>query len=127
MESFQKMIGANAAALRETRVKNTVRNAEAASRAKVEAAKQEFRNMQTKLEDMLDLGATNTQDIATHLKGFDATTFVDQLYPLAVDMAVKAREVAVIIGVHNKLVPDNKVDNLDKDDLSILEGLDALN
>lgn len=123
MNSFSKMIGASAEALRETRVKNTVRNAEAASRQKVEAAKQEFRNMQTKLEDLVDLGATNTQDIATHLKGFNAEDFVSKLYPLTTDMAVKAREVAIMVNVHNKLFPDNKVDNLDEDDLSILEGL----
>ena len=126
MKSFEKIIGANAADLRETRVKNTVRNAEAASRAMVEAQKQAFRDKQTKLADMLDLGATNTQDIATHLKGFDATKFVNELYPLAVQMAVDARTVTIMVNVHNSLFPEDKVTGLDKDDLVILSGIETL-
>ena len=126
MKSFEKIIGANADALRETRVKNVVRNTEAASRAQVEAQKQAFRDKQSKLEDMLDLGATNTQDIATHLKGFDAQKFVGELYPLAVEMAVEARTIAIMVNVHNMLFPEKKVEGLDKDDLSILAGIEAL-
>lgn len=126
MQDFSKIIGANASDLRETRVKNTVRNAEAASRQKVEGAKQEFRNLQMQMEDILDLGATNTQDIATHLKGFDAQKFVDTIYPLAVKMAVKAREVTIMVNLHNKLFPNNTVEALDKDDLSVLEGLEKI-
>lgn len=126
MESFQKIIGANEKSLRETRVKNTVRNAEAASRQRVEAEKQKFRNLQSQLEDLLDLGATNTMDIATHLKGFNADEFVDRLYPTVLKMAIKAREVAIMIGVHNTLFPDNAIENLDKDDLAILNGLESL-
>lgn len=126
MKSFEKIIGANANDLRETRVKNVVRNTEAASRAKVEAQKQSFRDKQSKLEDMLDLGATNTQDIATHLKGFDANKFVDSLYPLAVEMAIEARSIAIMVNVHNTLFPTKKVDGLDEDDLSILAGIETL-
>lgn len=126
MTSFEKMIGANAESLRETRVKNTVRNAESASRQKVEAAKQEFRNMQAKFEDLVDLGATNTMDIATHLKGFNAEKFVSELYPLAVEMAIKAKEVAVVVNVHNMLFPKNTIEGLDEDDLSILNGIEKL-
>lgn len=126
MKSFEKIIGANADSLRETRVKNVVRNTEAASRQKVEAQKQSFRDKQSKLEDMLDLGATNTQDIATHLKGFDAVRFVDDLYPLAVDMAVEARQIAIMVNVHNTLFPTKKVDGLDEEDLTILSGIEKL-
>lgn len=126
MKSFEKIIGANASDLRETRVKNVVRNTEAASRAKVEAQKQSFRDKQSKLEDMLDLGATNTQDIATHLKGFDTVKFVDDLYPLAVEMATEARCISIMVNVHNMLFPDKKVDGLDEDDLSILAGFEKL-
>ena len=126
MKSFETIIGASADALRETRVKNVVRNTEAASRAQVEAQKQAFRDKQSKLEDMLDLGATNTQDIATHLKGFDAQKFVAELYPLAIQMAVDARTVAIMVNVHNALFPKKKIDGLDSDDLSILEGIENL-
>lgn len=126
MKSFEKIIGANAESLRETRVKNVVRNTEAASRQKVEVQKQAFRDKQSKLEDMLDLGATNTQDIATHLKGFDAVKFVDEIYPLALTMANEARAIAIMVNVHNMLFPEKKVDGLDKDDLAILEGLESL-
>lgn len=126
MKSFEKIIGANADSLRETRVKNVVRNTEAASRAKVEAQKQSFRDKQSKLEDMLDLGATNTQDIATHLKGFDAVKFANDLYPLAVDMAAEARAITIMVNVHNMLFPDKKVDSLDEDDLAILSGIEKL-
>lgn len=126
MKSFDKIIGASANDLRETRVKNVCRNTEAASRAKVECQKQAFRDKQSQLEDMLDLGATNTQDIATHLKGFDARKFVDELYPLAVAMATEARCIAIMVNVHNKLFPDSKVDGLDDDDLTILAGLDKI-
>lgn len=126
MKSFEKIIGANPDALRETRVKNVVRNTEAASRAKVEAQKQAFRDKQSKLEDMLDLGATNTQDIATHLKGFNAADFVDKIYPLAIDMATEARAIAIMVNVHNMLFPEKKIDNLDEDDLAILEGIENI-
>lgn len=117
MESFSKLIGANTETIKETRVKNTVRNVEAVSRQKVEALKQEFRNMQSKLDDILDIGATNTQDIATHLKGFNATSFVNDVYPLITNMCVKAREVIIAINLHNSLFPTNKVDELDREDL----------
>lgn len=124
MKSFSSIIGANAQTLRETRVKNVVRNTESASRQQVETQKQSFRDKQTKLEDMLDLGATNTQDIATHLKGFNATDFVNRLYPLAIEMACEARTIAIMVNVHNMLFPDNKVEGLDKDDLAILSGIE---
>lgn len=117
MESFIKLIGANTETIKETRVKNTVRNVEAVSRQKVEALKQEFRNMQSRLDDILDIGATNTQDIATHLKGFNATSFVNDVYPLVTNMCVKAREVIIAINLYNSLFPTNKVDELDKEDL----------
>lgn len=123
MNSFKNIIGASADALRETRVKNVVRNTEAASRNRVETAKQTFRDMQSKLEDILDIGATNTQDIATHLKGFDANKFIDAVYPLAVEMAVKAREVGIMVTLHNRLFPENTVDGLDEDDKAILNGI----
>lgn len=123
MESFSKLIGANTETIKETRVKNTVRNVEAVSRQKVEALKQEFRNMQSKLDDILDIGATNTQDIATHLKGFNATSFVNDVYPLVTKMCVTAREVTIAVNLHNSLFPTNKVDELDKEDLQFLNSL----
>lgn len=50
MNSFKNIIGASADALRETRVKNVVHNTEAASRNRVETAKQSFRDMQSSTE-----------------------------------------------------------------------------
>lgn len=71
MENFESILGASAKDLRNTRVKNAVRNTESYSYQKVEDAKQEFRNLQSKLDDLLDIGATNTMEIATHLKNFN--------------------------------------------------------
>lgn len=121
MENFENILGASAKDLRNTRVKNAVRNTESYSYQKVEDAKQEFRNLQSKLDDLLDIGATNTMEIATHLKNFNHQEFVDTLYPLIVEMAVKAREVAIMVNVHNSLFPNHPSEQLDKEDLSILE------
>lgn len=85
LKNFKEIIGASAEALRETRVKNKVRDTAYASKSKIESAKQDFRNLQSKIEDHMDLGITSTTDIASNLKNFEPGPWCDDMYKMVGD------------------------------------------
>lgn len=126
MKDFKSIIGATPELLRENRVKNVVKNASFASRNVIETKLQEFRDLQSKIDAHLDLGITNSQDLASNLRDFDAKKWTEVLYEMIPELAVLAREILIDTSVHNNLFPDNKVNGLDEDDLSFIKELNTL-
>lgn len=126
LRNFKDIIGASAEALRETRVKNKVRDTAYASKSKIETAKQAFRDLQSKIEDHMDLGITSTTDIASNLKSFEPTPWCDKLYEMTNDLALMAADLRIMVNVHNKLFPDERVEGLTNDDLDFVNDVTGL-
>ncbi len=126
LRNFKDIIGASAEALRETRVKNKVRDTAYASKSKIETAKQNFRDLQSKIEDHMDLGITSTTDIASNLKNFEPTPWCDKLYEMTNDLALMAADLRIMVNVHNKLFPDERVEGLSNDDLDFVNDVTGL-
>lgn len=127
LRNFKDIIGASAEALRETRVKNKVRDTAYASKSKIESAKQAFRDLQSKIEDHMDLGITSTTDIASNLKNFEPTPWCDKMYEMVSELALMAAELRIMVNVHNKLFPDELVEGLSGDDLDFVNDVTGLN
>lgn len=127
LKNFKEIIGASAEALRETRVKNKVRDTAYASKSKIESAKQDFRNLQSKIEDHMDLGITSTTDIASNLKNFEPGPWCDDMYKMVGDLALMAADLRILVNVHNQLFPDEKVEGLSADDLEFVNNTTGLN
>lgn len=126
IRNFKDIIGASAEALRETRVKNKVRDTAYASKSKIETAKQDFRNLQSQIEDHMDLGITSTTDIASNLKNFEPSPWCDQMYNMVCNLAVMAADLRIMVNVHNKLFPDESVEGLSDDDLDFVNNVTGI-
>lgn len=123
MKEFKKLIGGSVEDVQNLRVQNCVNSASAESKMEVMNKRKEFRTLQTKLEDLLDLGITNTQDVATNVRNIDPNKFTSELYDLAEQMLIVARQLKLRIKVHNILFPDDKENDISKDEIDFLEGL----
>jgi hypothetical protein len=123
MESFSKYIGTNSTDILKTRVTNTVKTAEVQSRMLIENLKMEYTNLQSDIENMLDLGITNSMDLGTNLKNLDTQDLFKKLYEKADKMSVLARQINIRINIHNSLFPTGKIENLTKEELDFLNGL----
>ena len=126
LRNFKDIIGASTEALRETRVKNKVRDTAYASKSKIETAKQNFRDLQSKIEDHMFLGIALTTDIASNLKNFEPTPWCDKLYEMTSDLALMAADLRIMVNVHNKLFPDERVEGLSNDDLDFVNDVTGL-
>lgn len=127
LRNFKDIIGASAEALRETRVKNKVRDTAYASKSKIETAKQNFRDLQSKIEDHMDLGITSTTDIASNLKNFEPGPWCDKMYEMVNELALMSAELRIMVNVHNQLFPDERVEGLSEDDLEFVNNTTGLN
>ena len=115
MKTFEQMIGEKAL---ETRVKNVIRNTSAASRTAVENLKQQFRDLQSKLYDHMDLGVKDTTSLVVEMK--NPSEWVEILNKSILDMHILARKIEIAVNVHNQLFPTNQVEGLDEDDLEFI-------
>lgn len=118
MKSFEQLIGQTGEKALETRVKNVIRNTSAASRTSVENLKQQFRDLQSKLYDHMDLGVKDTTSLVVEMK--NPSEWVDILNKSILDMYVLAKKIKIAVNVHNQLFPNNQVEGLDEDDLEFI-------
>lgn len=118
MKSFEQLIGQTGENALETRVKNVVRNTSAASRTSVENLKQQFRDLQSKLYDHMDLGVKDTTSLVVEMK--NPSEWVDTLNNSILDMYILAKKIEIAVNIHNQLFPNNQVEGLDKDDLEFI-------
>lgn len=121
MKTFKEMIGLTGEEALEARVKNVVRNTSSSSRNKVEQFKQEFRDLQSKLFDHMDLAQKDANSLKVEMK--EPTKWVNDLYDLAIKMAILAKKISICVNMHNNIFPDNKVEDLDPEDLELIKEL----
>lgn len=126
MDSFEKIIGASPKNVRQMRVNNTVRNTAAASKNKIEKVKQEFRDIQSKIESLLDISILTTDDLGTNLKDFEPVPWCDKLYDLGEKLAIKAMKLKIMINIHNKLFDKDKVEPLSDIDLEFINDVTGI-
>lgn len=121
MQSFESIIGGSAKQVKDIRVKNATRSIQTQSEMDVAKMVQDYRNMQNDLENSLDLGITNTTDVATNLKAIDPVKILNKVNTTAQSMAVLARKIKIAVKIHNTLFPDAKVTDLTDDELDFLK------
>lgn len=121
MQSFESIIGGSAKEVKDIRVKNATRSIQTQSEMDVAKMVQDYRNMQNDLENSLDLGITNTTDVATNLKAIDPVKILNKVNTTAQSMAVLARKIKIAVKIHNTLFPNSKVTGLTDDELDFLK------
>lgn len=121
MKAFSQILGATSEQLREIRVANVVRNTASESSNYIGNMKQDFRNLQSQIEDHMDLGATCTTDIASNLKNFNQKEWVEKMYPMCMQLATMAMKIRIAVKVHNQLFPTNPETGLDSTDLNFIK------
>lgn len=121
MKAFSQILGATAEQLREIRVANVVRNTASESSNYIGNMKQDFRNLQSKIEDHMDLGITSTTDIASNLKNFNQKEWVEEMYPMCMQLATMAMKIRIAVNVHNQLFPTKPETGLDEADLAFIK------
>ena len=121
MQSFESIIGGSAKQVKDIRVKNATRSIQTQSEMDVAKMVQDYRNMQNDLENSLDLGITNTTDVATNLKAIDPVKILNKVNTTAQSMAVLARKIKIAVKIHNTLFPNAKVTGLIDDELDFLK------
>lgn len=121
MQSFESIIGGSAKQVKDIRVKNATRSIQTQSEMDVAKMVQDYRNMQNDLENSLDLGITNTTDVATNLKAIDPVKILNKVNTTAQSMAVLARKIKIAVKIHNTLFSTSKVTGLTDDELDFLK------
>lgn len=121
MQSFSQIIGGSAKETKDIRVKNATRSIQTQSEMDIAKMIQDYRNMQNDLENSLDLGITNTTDVATNLKNIDPVKVLGKVNTTAQKMAVAARKIKIAVKIHNTLFPNNQVKGLSDDELDFLK------
>ena len=121
MQSFESIIGGSAKEVKDIRVKNATRSIQTQSEMDVAKMVQDYRNMQNDLENSLDLGITNTTDVATNLKAINPVEILNKVNTTAQSMAVLARKIKIAVKIHNILFPGAKVTGLTDDELDFLK------
>ena len=121
MQSFESIIGGSAKEVKDIRVKNATRSIQTQSEMNVAKMVQDYRNMQNDLENSLDLGITNTTDVATNLKSINPVDILNKVNTTAQSMAVLARKIKIAVKIHNTLFPNSKVTGLTDDELDFLK------
>ena len=121
MQSFESIIGGSAKEVKDIRVKIATRSIQTQSEMDVAKMVQDYRNMQNDLENSLDLGITNTTDVATNLKAINPVEILNKVNTTAQSMAVLARKIKIAVKIHNTLFPGAKVTGLTDDELDFLK------
>ena len=120
MQSFESIIGGSAQDVKDIRVKNATRSIKTQSEMNIAKMIQDYRNLQNELEGSLDLGITNTTDVATNLKAIDPVKLLDEVHNPANQMAILARKIKIAVKVHNTLFPADPLKGLSNDELDFL-------
>lgn len=121
MQSFESIIGGSAKEVKDVRVKNATRSIQTQSEMDLAGMIQEYRQLQNDLESTLDLGITNTTDVATNLKDIKPKELLETVNTTAQKMAILARKIKIAVKIHNTLFPSSKVTGLSDDELDFLK------
>lgn len=122
MQSLEEIIGGSVKDIRNIRVANATKAIQTESYMNLEKLKQHYRSIQNDLENALDLGITNTQDVATNVKNINAVELIEKVSALSQEMLIAAREIKLAVQVHNTLFPSNPQNDLTEDEIDFLKG-----
>lgn len=126
MKSFKETIGGTAEKISEARVQRTVQNTAEYSSKYIDDLKHSFRDMQSKIEDHMDIAPTNTTDIASNLRNFNEKKWIDELYPMIFKIAQLSINIRIAVNAHNKLFPEDTKTGLTKLDADFIEDLSGV-
>ena len=122
MQTFKNCIGASNEGVMNIRISNAEKNALAQSKIMIEGLKMNYANLQNDIENTLDLGMEQTTDLGVNLKNLNTEELFSNVYSKADKLMVLARQIKVRVAIHNRLFPDNKMDDLTDSELDFLEG-----
>lgn len=122
MQTFKNCIGASNEGVMNIRISNAEKNALAQSKIMIEGLKMDYANLQNDIENTLDLGMEQTTDLGVNLKKLNIEELFSNVYSKADKLMVLARQIKVRVAIHNRLFPDNKMDDLTDSELDFLEG-----
>lgn len=122
MQTFKNCIGASNEGVMNIRISNAEKNALAQSKIMIEGLKMDYANLQNDIENTLDLGMEQTTDLGVNLKNLNTEELFSNVYSKADKLMVLARQIKVRVAIHNRLFPDNKMDDLTDSELDFLEG-----
>ena len=122
MQTFKNCIGQSNRDVKNIRITNAEKNAIAQSKIMIEGLKMNYANLQNEIENGLDLGMEQTTDLGASLKKLDVESLFSDTYSKADKLMILARQIKVRVSIHNKLFPDNKMDDLTDSELDFLEG-----
>lgn len=122
MQTFKNCIGASNEGVMNIRISNAEKNALAQSKIMIESLKMDYANLQNDIENTLDLGMEQTTDLGVNLKNLNTEELFSNVYSKADKLMVLARQIKVRVAIHNRLFPDNKMDDLTDSELDFLEG-----
>lgn len=123
MKDFRSIIGGDAESVKNLRVQTCIDSVCDESKMEIMNMRKQFRNLQMQRENLLDLGATSTTDIATNVKNVNAQELISKLVKNLDDLAICARRLRLRIAQHNILFPDNKEKQLDREELDFMNDL----
>lgn len=121
MQTFKNCIGASNEGVMNIRISNAEKNALAQSKIMIEGLKMDYANLQNDIENTLDLGMEQTTDLGVNLKNLNTEELFSNVYSKADKLMVLARQIKVRVAIHNRLFPDNKMDDLTDSELDFLE------
>ena len=121
MQSFESIIGGSAKQVKDIRVKNATRSIQTQSEMDVAKMVQDYRNMQNDLENSLDLGITNTTDVATNLKSINPVDILNKVNTRSEEHTSELQQIKIAVKIHNTLFPTSKVTGLTDDELDFLK------
>lgn len=122
MQTFKNCIGASNEGVMNIRISNAEKNALAQSKIMIEGLKMDYANLQNDIENTLDLGMEQTTDLGVNLKNLNTEELFSNVYSKADKLMVLSRQIKVRVAIHNRLFPDNKMDDLTDSELDFLEG-----
>lgn len=123
MKDFKSIIGGDADAIKNVRIQNCIDSVSDESKLSIMNMRKEFRSLMSERENLLDLGATSTTDIATNVKDINAQDLIAKLNDNIDKLAVTARRLKLRIAQHNILFPDNKEKELTDEELAFLKNI----
>ena len=126
MKSFKETIGGSAAQISEARVQRTVQNTAEYSSKYIDDLKHNFRDLQSKIEDHMDIAPTSTIDIASNLRNFNEKQWIDDFYPMIFQLAQLSINIRIAVNAHNKLFPDDTKTGLSKVDADFIEDVSGI-
>ena len=126
MQSFKEMVGANADAVRVSRVNNFVNMFKTESDLAITTGKnsvQAYRQLAIKLESLLDVAPETTVDLSAKLAGIDSHELYEEVNKVVYDMVQCARAIKRRVALHNALFPENPATGLTDEELDFIKDL----